>query len=131
MNQSKTIKTYIEEFPENIQNVLQQVYNAAKEVLPGTEETISYGMPTFKLDGKNIVHFAAFKNHIGFYPTPDGINEFQKELSQYKGAKGSVQFPLDKPMPLDLIKRMILFRLNKVKEKVKKSDLKQQYHYNK
>ncbi len=117
MNQSKTIKTYIEELPENIQNVLQQVYNAAKEVLPGTEETISYGMPTFKLDGKNIVHFAAFKNHIGFYPTPDGINEFQKELSQYKGAKGSVQFPLDKPIPLDLIKRMTLFRLNKVKEK--------------
>lgn len=119
MNDTKTIKAYIEEFPENIQTILQQVYRALEEVLPDAEETISYGMPTFKIDGKNVVHFAAFKNHIGFYPTPDGISEFEKELSHYKGAKGSVQFPLDKPMPLDLMKRIALFRLKKVKENKK------------
>src|SRR5476649_2142452 len=83
-----------------------------KKSRPNAEEAISYAIPTFKLNG-NLVHFAAFKNHIGFYPTPMGVEEFRAELSAYKEGKGSVQFPLDKPMPLDLITRMVQFRVAK------------------
>jgi uncharacterized protein YdhG (YjbR/CyaY superfamily) len=85
-------------------------------------ETIKYAIPTFTLNGGNLVHFAAFKNHIGFYPTPQGIQAFEKELSAYKGAKGSVQFPLDQPMPLQLICKIVKYRLtqNEVKAKSKK-----------
>jgi len=86
---------------------------------PEAEETIAYQMPTFKLNGKNLVHFAAFKNHIGFYPTPSGIEAFNKELSPYKGAKGSVQFPIDKPIPFDLVEKIVIFR---VKENLKKKN---------
>ena len=85
-----------------------------RRAAPEAEEAIAYQMPTFRLNGKNLVHFAAFKNHIGFYPTPSGIEAFKKELSSYKGAKGSVQFPLNKPIPYDLVKKIVMFR---VKEK--------------
>ena len=81
-----------------------------REAAPEAIETISYQMPTFKLNG-NLVHFAAFKNHIGFYPTPSGIEQFKKELSPYKGSKGAVQFPLDKPAPFDLVKKIVIFRV--------------------
>ena len=105
-----TIDEYIDTFPELTRKILQEVRATIRAAAPQAEEKISYQMPTFFLNG-NLVHFAAFKNHIGFYPAPQGIEEFKDELSQYKGAKGSVQFPIDKPMPLDLIRRIVLFRV--------------------
>ena len=106
----QNIDTYIAGFPEDVQAILQKIRTTIQEVAPEATEAISYQMPTFKLNG-NLVHFAAYKNHIGFYPTPSGIEEFEKELSKYKGAKGSVQFPLDKPIPYDLIRRITEFRV--------------------
>ena len=108
----KNIDEYIAGFPEDIREILQQVRGAIKKAAPAAEETISYAIPTFTLNG-NLVHFAAFKNHIGFYPTPSGIKEFEKELSVYKQGKGSVQFPLDKPMPLELIRKIVRYRIKK------------------
>lgn len=105
-----SIDEYIEQFPADIQIVLQEIRSVFKEAAPDATEKISYQMPTFFLKG-NLVHFAAFKTHVGFYPVPSGIEKFKEELSQYKGGKGSVQFPLDKPMPLDLIRRIVLFRV--------------------
>ncbi len=105
-----SIDEYIATFPEDIQNILKEIRAVIKAAAPDAEEKISYQMPTFTLNGANLVHFAAFKKHIGFYPTPNGIAAFQKELSVYKGAKGSTQFPLDKPMPLKLISRIVKFR---------------------
>jgi len=120
-----TIDVYIASFPDNVQGILETMRRTIKKAAPTAEETIRYQMPTFKLNGKNLVHFAAFKHHIGFYPTPSGITAFQKELSIYKQGKGSVQFPLDKPMPYDLVKRIVLFRINEtlgsMKERKKSS----------
>ena len=115
------IDEYISGFPEEIQILLEQVRATIKQAAPEAEEAIKYAMPTFVLNG-NLVHFAAFKNHIGFYPVPSGIEAFKKELSVYKGAKGSVQFPLDQPMPLELIAKIVKFRMNENlrKAKVKK-----------
>jgi uncharacterized protein YdhG (YjbR/CyaY superfamily) len=111
------IDTYISGFPKDIQLLLEQIRNTIKKAAPEATEAIKYAMPTFVLNG-NLVHFAAFKNHIGFYPVPSGIEAFKKELSMYKGAKGSVQFPLDKPIPLSLISKIVKFR---VKENLKKA----------
>jgi uncharacterized protein YdhG (YjbR/CyaY superfamily) len=105
-----TIDEYIAGFPKNIQVILQKIRQTIKDAAPEAEEAIAYQMPTFKLKG-NLVHFAAFKNHIGFYPIPSGIERFKAELSVYKQGKGSVQFPLDKPIPYDLIKRIVEFRV--------------------
>ena len=107
----EAIDSYIASFPEETRKLLQQVRITISNVAPEAKETISYGMPTFTLKG-NLVHFAAFKNHIGFYPTPSGIEAFKKELSVYEGAKGSVQFPLAKPIPFDLISKIVEFRVN-------------------
>ncbi|MEJ7739844.1 MAG: DUF1801 domain-containing protein [Chitinophagaceae bacterium] len=104
------IDEYIAGFPEDIQKMLKQIRATIRKAAPHAEETIKYAMPTFTLNG-NLVHFAAYKNHIGFYPVPTGIEAFKKELSIYKGAKGSVQFPLDKPMPLNLIAKIVKFRV--------------------
>jgi len=112
----KSIDDYISGFPVEVQYLLQQVRLKIKESAPAAEEAISYGIPTFKLNG-NLVHFAAFKNHIGLYPTPSGLEEFEKELSPYKQGKGSVQFPLDKPLPLDLIGKIVAYRVRKNTEK--------------
>ncbi|MGN6297336.1 MAG: iron chaperone [Ginsengibacter sp.] len=112
----KSIDDYISGFPVEVQYLLQQVRLKIKELAPRAEEAISYGIPTFKLNG-NLVHFAAFKNHIGLYPTPSGLEEFEKELSPYKQGKGSVQFPLDKPLPLDLIGKIVVYRVRKNTEK--------------
>jgi uncharacterized protein YdhG (YjbR/CyaY superfamily) len=117
---ASTIDEYIADFPAEIQDILQQVRRTIQEVAPEAKETISYAMPTFTLHG-NLVHFAAFKNHIGFYPTPSGVEEFKERLSVYKGAKGSVQFPLTQPIPYDLIKAIVLYR---VAEDIKKAELK-------
>ncbi len=115
--QPNTIDEYIQTFPEDIQSILEKMRQSIRKAAPDAVEAISYQMPTFKLNGRNLVHFAAWKNHIGFYPTPSGTEAFQKELSPYKRAKGSVQFPLDKPIPFDLVKKVVLFR---VKENLKK-----------
>lgn len=116
---AKSINGYIAGFPKPIQKLLEQVRSTINKAAPGAEETISYAIPTFDLNGKHLVHFAAFKNHVGFYATPNGHAAFEKELSVYKQGKGSVQFPLDKPMPLDLISKIVKFRVNEVLNKAK------------
>jgi len=108
--QFKTIDEYISMFPDEVQTILNQVRQTIRGAAPEAEETINYQMPTFTLNG-NLVHFAAFKTHIGFYPTPTGIEAFKEELAPYKGAKGSVQFPIDQPMPLSLIRRIVKYRV--------------------
>jgi uncharacterized protein YdhG (YjbR/CyaY superfamily) len=107
----KKIEEYISNFPNDVQKILEKIRTTIKKAADQAEETISYAIPTFKLNGKSLVHFAAFKNHIGFYATPTGHVEFKEELSKYKQGKGSVQFPLDKPIPYDLIKRILKFRV--------------------
>lgn len=113
-----TIDEYIAGFPEEIRAKLHQMRATIHAAAPQATEKISYQMPTFYLNG-NLVHFAAFKNHIGFYPTPDGIDTFQDELSKYKGAKGSVQFPIDEPLPLDLVRRIVEYRVEQNRAKKK------------
>ncbi len=105
--QFRTIDEYIKTFPNDVQSILEKMRQTIKKAAPEAVETISYQMPTFKLNGKNLVHFAAFKNHIGFYPIPSGIEAFKKELSSYKQGKGSVQFPIDKPIPYDLVEKIV------------------------
>ena len=108
--QFKTIDEYIRTFPEDVQNILKKMRTTIREAAPEAKEAISYQIPTFQLNG-NLVHFAAFKNHIGFYPTSSGIEAFNDELSPYKRAKGSVQFPIDKPVPYHLVKKIVQFRV--------------------
>ena len=109
--QFKTIDEYINVFPKDVQGILQRLRLTIRKAAPEAVETISYQMPTFKLNGKGLVYFAAFKNHIGFYPIPSGIDAFEKELSPYKQGKGSVQFPIGKPIPYDLVRRIVRFRV--------------------
>ena len=116
--QFKTIDEYIKSFQKDTQDVLEKMRQTIHQAAPEAEETINYQIPTFKLNG-NLVHFAAFKNHIGFYPAPTGIEAFKKELSPYKSEKGSVQFPLDKPIPYDLVKKIVEFRVKENKSKKK------------
>lgn len=105
-----TIDEYIAGFPEELQQRLQQIREAIRQAAPQAVEKISYQMPTFYLNG-NLVHFAAFKNHIGFYPTPTGIEAFQVELAAFKHSKGAVQFPHDQPLPLELVRRVVAYRV--------------------
>jgi uncharacterized protein YdhG (YjbR/CyaY superfamily) len=114
----ETIDEYILQFPQEIQEILKTIRKVVRESAPEAQEKISYQMPTFALLG-NLVHFAAFKNHIGLYPTPSGIEAFKDELSKYKGAKGSIRFPLDEPIPYELIGRIVKLR---VAENIKKSE---------
>lgn len=114
----QNIDAYISNFPQEIQEILQGVREAIRKAAPDAEETIKYQIPTFYLNG-NLVHFAAFKNHIGFYPTPSGMEEFKKELAAYAGAKGSVQFPLTQPIPFGLIGKIAKFRANEARTNVK------------
>jgi uncharacterized protein YdhG (YjbR/CyaY superfamily) len=109
--QFKTIEEYIKTFPKDVQSILEKIRETIREAAPGAVETISYQMPAFKLNGRNLVYFAAWKNHIGFYPAPSGMEAFDKELSRYQRAKGSVQFPLEKPIPFDLISRIVKYRV--------------------
>lgn len=106
----KTIDEYIALFPEAIQGMLNQLRDTIRAAAPQAEEKISYRMPTFAQQG-NLVHFAVFKEHIGFYPTPSGIQEFKDELSQYEGTKGSIHFPLHGPLPLEFVSKVVKFRL--------------------
>lgn len=112
-----TIDEYIRDFPAEIQTVLEELRATVKKVVPEAKEKIGYQMPAFTYHGV-LVYFAAFKNHIGFYPTPSGTGAFESELKEFKGGKGSVQFPLDKPMPFDLIEKIIKYR---AEENLKKS----------
>lgn len=107
---AKDIDSFIATFPKETQLLLQQVRETIKKAAPEAEETINYGIPTFKLNG-NLVHFSGYKNHIGFYPGAAGIKTFEKELSIYKSAKGSVQFPINQPLPLDIITKITKFRV--------------------
>jgi uncharacterized protein YdhG (YjbR/CyaY superfamily) len=105
-----SIDEYISQFPPEVQEILETLRRVIKESAPDAEEEISYQMPAFRLHGP-LVYFAAFKNHIGFYPTPGGIDAFKEELSGYKGAKGTIQFPVGKPLPYELIGRIVKFRV--------------------
>ncbi len=104
------IETYIKQFPDNVQKILRNIRQLIKETAPGADELFAYGMPAYKINKKPLVYFAAFKNHIDFYATPSGHSEFQDELKKYKQGKGSVQFPLDQPIPYKLIERIVKFR---------------------
>ena len=113
----KTIDDYIAAFPQEVQAILQQIRQVIHETLPGLGETISYGMPTFTLNGKYLVYIAAHKKHIGLYTAPTGVEEFQEAVALYGGGKGTLKFPLDKPMPFDLIRRVARFRAKEQAEK--------------
>ena len=114
------IDNYIGSFPEDTQEILRKIRLLIKETAPDADEAISYGMPAYKFNKRPLVYFAGYKNHIGFYATPSGHIEFKKELSIYPQGKGSVQFPLSKPIPYDLIERIVKFRLEETIKKGKK-----------
>ncbi len=116
MKSYKDIEEYLADFSPEVREKLEAVRKVIKEVVPESVEVISYGIPTFRLNGKNLVHFAGFSKHIGFYATPDGHAEFEPELSKYKRGKGSVQFPPDQPLPLDLIRRIAAFRAEQLRK---------------
>jgi uncharacterized protein YdhG (YjbR/CyaY superfamily) len=112
----QNIDDYIGAFPADVQKILQKVRATIQKTAPDAEEAIKYQIPTFTLNG-NLIHFAAYKNHIGLYPAPRGAEQFKKELAAYEGGKGTVQFPLDKPIPYDLIARIVKYRVMKTKSK--------------
>ena len=114
-----TMDSYIASFPKEVQGALEKIRQTIRDAAPGATEAISYQIPTFKLDGSNLVHFAAWKDHIGFYATPSGNVAFKKELARYKVAKGSIQFPLDEPIPHDLVAKMVKFRVKETQAKKK------------
>lgn len=111
------VDKYILSFPEDVRVRLEHMRDIIRNLVPDAEEKIGYGIPTYKLNGKNLVHFGGFKNHVGFYPAPSGLTAFEKELAPYKAAKGSVQFPHDKPLPKTLISKIVKFRIKEEKEK--------------
>jgi uncharacterized protein YdhG (YjbR/CyaY superfamily) len=112
----KNIDDYIASFPKDVQAKLQKIRATIKKAAPKAEEAIKYQMPTFTLNG-NLVHFAAYKNHIGFYPAPSGVEAFKKELAAYERGKGTLKFPLDEPIPFGLITKVVKYRVKKNLEK--------------
>jgi len=113
------IEAYIQKFPAEVQSHLRKIRDIIHDAAPEATEAFSYQIPTFQLNG-NLVHFGAFKNHIGFYPGPSGIAAFAKELSEYENSKGAVKFPFDREMPADLITRIVKFRVNENLQKKRK-----------
>lgn len=111
---ANSIDEYIAEFPDETRELLGEMRTLIRSVAPDATETISYAIPTFDLNGKHLVHFAGFKKHIGFYPVPSGIEAFKDELAPYKSGKGSAQFPLAEPLPADLIRRIVEFRVREI-----------------
>ncbi len=111
MKRQAAVDEYIQPFPKEIQIILEKIRKLIRKSAPKADENISYGIPTFDMNGKHLVHFAAFKKHIGFFPTPSAIAAFKKDLSGYKTSKGTIQFPLDKPIPYDLMKKIVEFRV--------------------
>lgn len=122
MKAATNVDEYINDFPKDVQKILEKLRATIRKAAPAAEETINYGIPTFTLHG-NLVHYAAYKNHIGFYPAPSGIQAFKEELSVYEGAKGSIKFPIEKPLPFPLITKIVKFRVteNVAKAEAKKS----------
>jgi len=116
MNKAENINDYIATFPADVQKLLEKVRKAVQKAAPKSKEVISYGMPAFEQNGK-LVYFAGYKNHIGFYPTSSGIANFQKEIQGFKNSKGAIQFPLDKPLPVDLITQIVKFRVAETDQK--------------
>ena len=112
------IDEYIEGFPNNVQKILQKIRKTIQKAAPDATEAISYAIPTFKLNG-NLIHFAAYKNHIGLYPAPRGVDEFKNDMARYEGGKGTARFPLDEPIPYDLITRIVKYRVKKHMERSK------------
>ncbi len=117
--QFTSIDEYIKTFPKDVQSILTQIRQTIRKAAPDAVEAISYQMPTFKLNGRNLVHFAAYEHHVGFYPTPSGTEAFDKQLSRYKRGKGSVQFPLTEPIPYELIRNIVIFRMKEAQAKKK------------
>jgi len=111
---------YIASFPTEVQGILEQIRQTIRKAAPGATEAISYQIPTFKMNGSNLVHFAAWKEHIGFYATPSGNAAFKKELARYKVAKGSIRFPLDEPIPYGLVAKIVKFRVKEIQLKKKR-----------
>ena len=116
---SPEFETYFATFPEQTQRLLHEMYSSVKELLPNATEKMSYGMPCF-YQNQNVVYFAAFKNHIGFYPTASGVKAFENELLELKFSKGAIQFPLDKSLPTELIQKIVRFRILEIEVKMKK-----------
>jgi uncharacterized protein YdhG (YjbR/CyaY superfamily) len=116
-NQFATIDEYIASFPPEVQEKLQAIRNSIHKAAPDAEEAIRYGIPTFRQNGSNLVHFAAFKDHLSFFPTSSGVARFQEELSSYKLSKGTIQFPLNDPVPYDLVELITRFRAGETREK--------------
>ncbi|MBK7212072.1 MAG: DUF1801 domain-containing protein [Bacteroidales bacterium] len=114
------IEKYIQQFPENVQQILNKLRKLIKETAPEAVESMAYGMPAYKLNKKPLVYYAAYPKHLGFYATPTGHAKFMVELSKFKQGKGSVQFPLDQPVPFDLIERIVKFRVEENKSKSRK-----------
>jgi uncharacterized protein YdhG (YjbR/CyaY superfamily) len=114
-----TIDNYIAGFPKDVQEILEKIRLTIRKAAPDAEETISYQIPTFTLKGKYLVYFAAYKKHIGLYPAPRGSEKFKQELSGYEGGKGTIRFPFDKPIPFDLISRIVKFRVKENLERAK------------
>lgn len=115
-SKQNSMDEYISGFPESTGKILKELRTEIKRLAPNAEEAMRYGIPTFRLNG-NLVHFAAYKSHIGFYPGPSGIDAFKKDISKYKSSKGAIQFPIDKPMPLELIKKIVKYRIKENLEK--------------
>ncbi len=111
-----TFDVYVLSFPPKVQLIMKKLRRIIRAAAPKAEESIAYGMPAYKLNGKPLVYFAGWSEHIGFYPTPAGTKQFSKQLSKYSPAKGSVRFPLDQPIPYDLIEKIVLFRVRQIQE---------------
>ena len=116
-DQFATIDEYIASFPPDLQEKLQGIRTVIRKAAPDAEEAIRYGIPTFRQNGNNLVHFAAFKDHLSFFPTASGVEKFKKELSSYKLSKGTIQFPPDKQVPYDLVERIARFRVEETRKK--------------
>jgi uncharacterized protein YdhG (YjbR/CyaY superfamily) len=112
-----TIDAYIAAFPPEVQAILEQIRETIRETVPDAQETISYGIPTFTLHGRYLVYFAGYKKHISLYPAPMGVAEFQEAVSVYGAGKGTMRFPLDQPMPFDLIRKIVRFRITENAER--------------
>ena len=121
IQKSASIDEYIAGFPAETQKVLEQVRAIIKKEAPGAEETISYAIPAFNLNKHNLVYFAGYKNHVSLYPVPKGSEAFEKEISKHKSGKGTMQFPLDKPLPLGLITKIVKYRIKENENKYKKA----------
>lgn len=122
MKTYKTVDEYIKSFPKEVGATLKGLRALVKKLAPNGEEVIKYGMPTLQINGKNVLHYAAYEKHIGFYPTPSGVKAFEKDLAKYKFSKGAIQFPIDKPLPMTLITKIAKFRIkeSEVKKSLKK-----------